>query len=229
MICCISHTDTRLVWTQNPHRIHIFRAVACFLASHKGLTRHHRGTLYPIICPLLPQRFTGTYMLCCKVLSRTSTLHRTVCYICAVTYAQSHSAGRRDRRGRQAVCIFSPSRCTSASSLMVYRYEQSMYSTYSTYSTRANVYNAPLYRVGTEPSIYLNIFVIAMTRMVDDSGDGKTCLLSTNEAALGPVECSSVFCLSSIRSFPSNDTRPGNPNAGWKDVTLSYHSYPLVA
>lgn len=142
MICCISHTDTRLVWTQNPHSMHIFRAVACFLAGHKGLTRHHRGTLYPIICPLLPQRFTGTYMLCCKVLSRTSTLHR-YCLLYMCCNVRTVTFGRRDRRGRQAICIFSPIfspiRCTSASSLMVYRYGRSMY---NTYRTRTNIHNA---------------------------------------------------------------------------------------
>lgn len=37
------------------------------------------------------------------------------------------------------------------------------------------------------------------------------------------VDCSPVFCLSSVPSFPSNNTRPGRPDAGWKNVTLSYH------
>lgn len=181
----------------------ISRVVACLLAGHKSLTRHRRGTLSPNNLSLALQRCTGTYMRSCKVLL-------TDAVICAVTYQQSHST---DKLSASSLL---PTWCPSASSLMIYRYEQSMY---STYSARTKIHNAT--RLDQGP--LLRSQYLCHNGDNKDGGDGKTCLPSTNDAAPAPVESSAVSCLSSVPSFPSNNTSSGKPDAWWQNVTLSHH------
>lgn len=76
----------------------------------------------------------------------------------------------------------------------------------STYSAKTDIHNAVLY--GLDPLHLSQCLRHSPDKDGDRGGDGKTCLLSTNEAALAPVKYS-PSPLACLPFLPSLQTTPG--------------------
>jgi hypothetical protein len=88
----------------------------------------------------------------------------------------------------------------------------------STYSARTDIHNAGLY--GLDPSIYLNISDMVLTRMAMVAAMVRPLCYQRMNQFLLLSNALPPLCLSSVPSFSSNNSRPGNPDAAWKNVTL---------